>query len=205
MEDAAKLASDMFWCAYAAAFEHDISRGKELFVKGPQRTADENIELGGMTRDLSGGFCIGGYWLPKRHPRAIEVLFNPFLEQAPVPNALQSGQQHFWAVSNYIERLIYGIDLRIITDICESDNWTGNESDLIHTIGQYVLAPPPDLPLREAIDLVYSSIYTTIKALKFSRFDPVCGGPIEVAVISSDRPFRWVCHKTMSDAIIKQT
>jgi hypothetical protein len=32
---------------------------------------------------------------------------------------------------------------------------------------------------------------STIKAMKFSNFPQTCGGPIEIAVISSDRRFRW--------------
>ena len=62
-------------------------------------------------------------------------------------------------------------------------------------------APPGVLPIREAIDWVHASIYTTIKGIKFSRFDPVCGGPIEVAVITTDRRFRWVRHKGLDAAM----
>jgi hypothetical protein len=60
------------------------------------------------------------------------------------------------------------------------------------------------LPIRDAIDFVHSSIYSTIKALKFSQFPQVCGGPIEIAVITSDRPFRWVRHKRFDAAITEQ-
>ena len=35
----------------------------------------------------------------------------------------------------------------------------------------------------------------------FSRLDPVCGGPIEVAVITTARRFRWVCHKELDAAL----
>lgn len=45
------------------------------------------------------------------------------------------------------------------------------------------------------------SIYTTIKAMKFSHMAPVCGGPVEVAVITTDRRFRWVRHKGFDAAI----
>lgn len=50
---------------------------------------------------------------------------------------------------------------------------------------------------------IHASIYTTIKTMKFSHLAPVCGGPVEVAVISSDRPFRWVRHKKMEAAIVQ--
>lgn len=57
------------------------------------------------------------------------------------------------------------------------------------------------VPIREAIDWVYASIYTTIKTMKFSHMAPVCGGPVEIAVITTDRLFRWVRHKRFDTAI----
>jgi len=55
--------------------------------------------------------------------------------------------------------------------------------------------------MRDAIDYVHSAIYCTIKAMKFSTGAQVCGGPIEIAVITSDRKFRWVRHKPWDAAI----
>jgi hypothetical protein len=57
------------------------------------------------------------------------------------------------------------------------------------------------LPIRDAIDFVYTCIYSTIKALKFSSLQQICGGPIEIAIITTDRPFRWVRHKAFDAAI----
>ena len=56
--------------------------------------------------------------------------------------------------------------------------------------------------MRDAIDYVHSAIYCTIKAVKFSTMAQVCGGPIEIAVITSDRLFRWVRHKPWHAAIV---
>jgi len=72
---------------------------------------------------------------------------------------------------------------------------------LLDLAAPYRLAQPFDLPIREAIDWVYSSIYTTSQAMKFSHLAPVCGGPVEVAVITTDRPFRWVRHKKLDAGI----
>lgn len=55
--------------------------------------------------------------------------------------------------------------------------------------------------MRDAVDYVHSCIYCTIKAMKFSNLSQVCGGPIEVAVITADRRFRWVRHKSWDAAI----
>lgn len=47
------------------------------------------------------------------------------------------------------------------------------------------------------------NVYTTIQNMKFSHLAPVCGGPVEIALITGDRPFRWVRHKRL-DAAIRQ-
>ncbi len=65
----------------------------------------------------------------------------------------------------------------------------------------YSLGQPEELPIREAIDWVHASIYATIKTMKFSHMAPVCGGPIEIAVITTDRQFRWVRHKSLDAAV----
>jgi hypothetical protein len=100
-------------------------------------------------------------------------------------------------------RLTRGIDVDLLRDIYMSDHWTGTADELLA-----VLAPDnlhtPNLPIREAIDFIHASIYSTVKGLKFSRLDQVCGGPIEIAVITADRRFRWVRHKHMDAAIQEQ-
>lgn len=60
-----------------------------------------------------------------------------------------------------------------------------------------------DLPIREAIDYVYSYLHITVKAMKFQFGPPVCGGPIEIGFVTTDRPFRWVRHKTFESAILE--
>jgi hypothetical protein len=65
----------------------------------------------------------------------------------------------------------------------------------------YCLGQPFDLPIREAIDWLHASIYTTIKTMKFSHMTSVCGGSVEIAVITTDRRFRWVRHKGFDSAI----
>ena len=86
-------------------------------------------------------------------------------------------------------------------EILNSGKWSGTEQDLLEIVGRGFLTPPSNLPIREAIDYLYAEIFTTIKAMKFSQLAPICGGPIEIAVITTDRPFRWVCHKELSRAI----
>lgn len=58
-----------------------------------------------------------------------------------------------------------------------------------------------DLPLREAIDYIHTWLTVTTKAMKFRYGPAVCGGPVEVAYISTDRVFRWARHKSFESAI----
>ena len=75
--------------------------------------------------------------------------------------------------------------------------------DLANLANPYRLVITANLPLREAVDWVHASVYATIKAMKFSQLAPVCGGPVEIAVITADRPFRWVRHKKLDTAITR--
>ena len=129
------------------------------------------------------------------------MIFSPLLNSMPVPRCLPSGAPMYWGCPNLIERVIFGIDGMLFRKMLESGKWGGTPEELFDLVKGGVLTPPSELPIREAIDLVYAEIYTTIKAMKFSYLAPVCGGPVEIAVVTADRPFRWVCHKRLSRAI----
>jgi hypothetical protein len=99
-----------------------------------------------------------------------------------------------------VQRLYGGFDPRIPAAVIASGKWTGTEQELVQVFSAYRV-DHPTIPIRDAVDFVYSSIYSTIKTLKFSASAQVCGGPIEVAVITTDRAFRWVRHKAWDAAI----
>ena len=85
--------------------------------------------------------------------------------------------------------------------ILRSGKWTGSDNDLDMIIQAHRLMHPATVPIREAIDFTHACLLTTIKALKFSSQSRRCGGPIEIAVITTDRRFRWVQHKEWNAAI----
>jgi hypothetical protein len=74
--------------------------------------------------------------------------------------------------------------------ILQSGKWNGTPNELAAPVMPHCLAQRLDLPIREPIDWVYTSIYTTNQAMKFSHLAPVCGSLVEVAVITTDRAFR---------------
>ena len=44
--------------------------------------------------------------------------------------------------------------------------------------------------------VLHTYLHLTVKMEKFRfKVPPICGGPIEVAFITTDRFFRWVRHK----------
>lgn len=60
-----------------------------------------------------------------------------------------------------------------------------------------------DIPIREAIDRIHACISATVKGYKLRLGMPPCGGPAEIAYISTDRPFRWARHKSFDSAIME--
>lgn len=164
-------------------------------------TLDEKKRVAARADLLRAGFCIGGVTPPNLRPAAFEMAFSPTDTAIPTPVPLPMGEAIFRGVPSLVSRILYGIDPQLFDVIAASPNWTGSDQDLLKVIQPFVLGQPPMLPLRDAIDWIYSCIQGTIKGVKFSPWAPMCGGPVEIAVITSDRPFRWVRHKSLDAAI----
>jgi len=200
MEGVAKAWSQFFWNEYSTSLKELIDHARALQSR-PTRTEEEQQELIRLLEHCSGGFCVGGYLMSDRMPSAFEIRYAPTLtEPAPV-DPLPIGRPRFWGCPNLVHRLIYGLDEEVLSAILQSEKWKGTHEDLFALLMPHCLGQPFDLPIREAIDWVHASIYTTIKTMKFSHMPPVCGGPVEVAVITTDRKFRWVRHKGFDAAI----
>lgn len=156
-----------------------------------------------MKRHLVVGFCVGGYVMPDRTPHAYSMLFEPLgskPQAVQIPPCTYDG----WGAPNPIKRLVFGADDELRADILASSHWTGTDADLAQLLAQHAWQHPM-LPIRDAIDFVYACVYSTIKAMKFSNFSQICGGPIEIGVITTDRRFRWVRHKEWDVAITEGT
>jgi hypothetical protein len=164
------------------------------------RTQAEENDFADIVVSVAVGFCIGGYLETNRRPEAFEIVAMPHLTAAPIPSAVPMHNHRFWGAPNLTDRLLHGCDREFVQRLIASGKWTGTAADL-----QAVIAPgllqQPTMPIRDAIDFVHTCIYSTIKGLKFSSFNQVCGGPIELAVITTDRKFRWVRHKEWDAAV----
>lgn len=204
---------DHFWQAYTSASflgpmfqRRDVLKAKSEHVPGQPdspgvRTEDEENEFARLLNTLGVGFCLGGHVPNNRTPAAYEVVIDPLAATKPTPMALPVGAQKFWGVPNLILRLIRGCDIGLRYKILTSGKWSGTEAEFDALIDQFTLQHPGTVPIRDAIDFTYTCILSTIKAMKFSNLPQVCGGPIEIAVITNDRNFRWVRHKSLDAAI----
>lgn len=191
--------TDGFWRQYSSVFAGEMARLADLRRISPRSDAEEE-ELRQLCQ-LSGGFCIGGRVESDRAPYAFEVVYGPWMAGPEPPRPIEYCVPRFWGCNNLIYRLLFGIDDGIFQAIIGSGKWNGTPDELVALAQPHFLSVPKNLPLREAVDWIFSSIYITIKAFKFSWLVPVCGGQIEVAAITTDRAFRWVTHKSLSEAI----
>lgn len=194
--DAAQRWTDQFWISYSTYGE--VVRAQVLHAN-TARTPDEEAEYLALKDNLVVGFCIGGYALPARVAEAYEIVFDPIATQ-PVPVQVIPLSHRWWGVPNIINRLIVGADDNLFNEIMASPHWTGSQSDLLDIIRNQNLMFSV-LPIRDAVDFVHTCIRSTGKAMRFTDFPQVCGGAPEVAVITTDRNFRWVTHKSWDTAI----
>lgn len=204
---------DLFWDEYTACFAAEISTLKQLNKKPPllivqgqhdpnTRNPIEEMEFRKLSNNLVVGFCLGGYVPVNRTPFAYEIVFDP-LSGKPAATELPPAQS-FWGVPSLIGRLINGCADELRSSIFNSGKWTGTEADLDRLIAQHKLSHPATVPIRDAIDFTHACLLTTVKAMKFSSLPQICGGPLELAVITTDRSFRWVRHKPWDAAIMEE-
>jgi len=159
------------------------------------------------------GYILGG-WDPDTHiPECYHFVFKPSAEPSIVPLAI--GEAKFFGCPEFFTRVFHGYDSRLPNNILrelKKLKFNPAEGSLDQAFAEaFKNAAAPlaavgfgDLPIREAIDYVHTYLHITIKAFKFRFGPPICGGPIEIAFVSSDRNFRWVCHKSFERAIYEQ-
>ncbi len=165
------------------------------------RSPDEDRAFQELSQNLAIGFYIGGRGGSDRNPGAYRVEMTPNQAAVSNPQKIDVGVLSWAGIPNIASRVVRGYDENLRKQLLDSKQWTGSEKELDHILNQQSLSPGIVLPIRDAIDYVYSCIFGTIKAMKFSQLPSVCGGTIEVAVVTSDRDFRWVKHKAWSTGI----
>lgn len=198
--DAAQRWVEFFWQRYEADPLVQHTRALKAKADAGGATSAELHELAELASGLSVGFCIAGYVPQSRIPEAHHMMFGPLGGQ-PAPAKMAMGSIQWWGVPNFFSRLLFGADANVLNDIEKSGKWTGTRAELDAIVRSHASVPSCALPIRDAIDYVHTCIHCTVKAIKFSGLPQVCGGPIELAVITTDRRFRWVRHKAWDAAI----
>lgn len=203
VQKAAEFTAALLWDRLTSSFGDVFTKAREAYGRFEAGEATEDdFKYLTQVDILSGGYCIAGRtseigpcdatiieWLP--------WLDSPEISPIPLPNT------QFWGQPWVMHRLIMGWDEDTLAMIYQSDKWVGTEEELMDIVFAHAPLILPDyLPIREASDWIHTVIHTTIRGVKFAQKEHVCGGPVEIAVITTDRPFRWVCHKTMDSAIM---
>ncbi len=203
LEKMAQSLSDDLWACYSSEYTNQIQRAHDLQAKFQSGTItkDEFGELQKLVSGYSGGYCLAGRIESPGECEARVILWEPRMDK-PSIDLVSREAPVFWGVPNIMQRLIFGFDQDVVAQIIQHPKWTGTLKELIDIIAANQLIQPSHLPIREAIDWIHTVIHTTIRGVKFAPWPHWCGGPIEIATVTTDRPFRWVCHKEMSAAIV---
>jgi len=159
------------------------------------------------------GYYLGGWETKTHYPACFKIeVHKDRLDVDPIPLGLCS----FAGMPHFFTRVFRGFDPELPNKLREeikalfaagtipADFDKAFEQAFQKASDPLIAAGHKDLPIREAIDFVYSYLHITVKATKFRFGAPGCGGPIEVGFVTTDRPFRWASHKTFVSAIIEQ-
>ena len=225
IEEAAARWSKFYWDALNTRFKDQLAQVRPLWQRWEahrkltpeQREANKHAltpteEQALVNANIYVGFCIAGRALPDRGIGAYTVEFEPVKSTtAPKPKAVPFGLPSFWGAPLMIDRVISNYDANVIKDILSAQvdpkdpksalRWNGSRQDLVDIFFKHELRVQPQMPIRDAVDFVHSAISMTCKWIRFAQLPPVCGGAVEVAVVTSDREFRWVRHKAFDVAI----
>ena len=214
-------ASRMGLCTWGAGGFREVSH-RTLFARlSDWMKEDTSIEqasrhLAKLVQEVKGegvGYYLGG-WDPGFHQPACYKI--ELSKDKELVEPLKMGMCSFSGQPQFFMRVFHGYDPVLIERLREGikdrlpdgeikNNFGGYFNEAFGDLkGMFVNKGYQDLPIREAIDFVYSYLHITVKALKFMFGAPTCGGPIEVAFISTDRSFRWVRHKSFGSAMLEE-
>ena len=204
IQEVAEIWNDLVWDRFSQELQPQIDQAKALAKKPPApdplaRTVVEEQIFQSLSQYF-GGFYLAGRYGSARQVVAYKIEFHWNSKKKPVVE-IPVGSIDIQGIPQFILRLLNGYDPGLLIKIAADPRWSGDENDLKQLVGEFARYHGYELPIRDLIEMVYSFIYCTIKAIRFSPLAPICGGPIEIATITTDRRFRWVSHKDLNVAI----
>lgn len=184
-----------------------VSAAAENFAKIVAERYEDGKDIGTI------GYLLGGWDADTHNPECYQILFEAKKKPRIVP--LSVGEASFFGCPEFFTRVFYGFDSRLPQKLLgelKKGKLLVQDPSLEQAFTKaFNNAAAPlraagfrDLPIREAIDCIHMYLHVTIKAFKFRYGPPICGGPIEIAFVSTDRSFRWVLHKDFNRAIYEQ-
>lgn len=195
-----------------ARLADEVCKSQDITVKEASEKLREIVAKaasGGAEEGGDVGYFLGGWNRGDHAPECYQLRVPA--QGGPTIKALDMGQGVFSGAPQFFTRVFRGHDPALPQRIAEAlkvrleDVPEGFDEFFDQAFEEasapLVAAGLRDLPIREAIDYVHTYLHITVKAYKFMFGIPVCGGPIEVAFVSTDRLFRWVCHKGFDSAI----
>jgi hypothetical protein len=205
VQEVADRLNDMLWneLKLVKTLANNISEVERLNAIDV-RTPDQELQRKELCEYLEPyelGFFVGGYVADDRRPAAFEVSVS-FAHGKQAPQKVRVGTPCLRGAPNMLTRMVNGIDGQITDDIRRSGKWIGSDDELNALTSAYSYEAP-FLPMRDMLDFVYSTIWSTIKAMKFSHFPKMIGGPVEVGFITVDRRWRWSHHKGWNSATLE--
>lgn len=197
VEEAAIRFANQLWSDYDKTFRADIDKLKAT-LGDPASDPPDRAKAQAVLENLAFGFCIGGRVTADRTPQAYEIWISADLPSAPAPIPVTG--MKVWGANLFAFRAL-GLATNAAKDIIATGKWGGSVDELERAMRAGATPISPMMPLRETLDAVNCLLQMTVKLMKYTGLPPTCGGPIELATVTSDRHFRWVRHKRLSAAL----
>lgn len=152
------------------------------------------------------GCCIAGHLDGEAHAaRAYEIAL--VTAGAPVVRPLPFGGS-YWGSPGFVSRFLWGIDAAAFDRILASRRWKGTRKELLALLDPSRLDMVRDLPLSQALEWVYTLLFSSVHAAESIGRLSDARGPLHLAVIACDAGFRWVCHtepwESLSDPLRRE-
>jgi hypothetical protein len=132
VQEVAERWAQQFWNSYSVSLVQTIAQLRSIAQKPPfdvhnpnvptNRTLQEVHYFNQQKQKLVVGFCLGGTVKRDRAPHAYQIVFDPLLDDKPVPEHLPQAQS-FWGVPALISRLINGCADEVMNAIMQSGKW----------------------------------------------------------------------------------
>jgi len=162
-----------------------------FFMQSWQATIPTNYSGPNMS------FVVGGF--NQNEPYGRVYLID--IPRNPTPVEQSSGMGSFgitWGGQReFVDRLIQGFDHRLPDLVSNALNLAPNQRQLMmNSLNQLQMALPLQaMPLQDCVDLAIFFIRTTINAQRLTVGIRGCGGPIDIATITSREGLQFVQHK----------